>query len=247
MKKRLLIISIIVVVVAVFAGGTYAWFNANDSITNTFNVGGVTVEQIEQQRNPDTGELEDFENGKILAPVIDNSNAKDDPYGNFKDKIVTVKNIGKSSAYVQTYVAVPSVLDDAGIVHIYDTDAVSKGWIKQTDVDATKDGDQPFYITVIDGQKYNVYLYRHTKILQKDEVTGSVIDGVYLDMAVNKKDGRFIMDDKIIEGFNANGELFVYVCTQAMQSKNFDDYSSALNSGFPLNVESMPDFSQVQP
>ena len=67
MKKRLLIISIIVVVVAVFAGGTYAWFNANDSITNTFNVGGVTVEQIEQQRNPDTGELEDFENGKIFA------------------------------------------------------------------------------------------------------------------------------------------------------------------------------------
>lgn len=251
MKKKLIIISVIVVAIAIATiGGSYAWFNAADSIQNTFTIGGVKVKQIEQQRNPETGELEDFENGKILAPVINNDDAKNDPYGNFKDKIVTVENIGKDDAYVQTYVAVPAVLDNAGIVHIYDNEAVANGWKKVTDVDANTDGQQKCFENVsINYQSYNVYLYRYTKVLVKGETTEPLMDGVYIDMlAEQSKDHNFFaLNGEPIYGFDKRGELYVYVCTQAMQAKNFDDYAYALETGYGTGADSLPDFTNVVP
>ena len=254
MRRKILLISLVVAVIAVLTVGTFAWFNANDEIKNVFAIGGVEVKQIEQQRNPDTGVLEEFEDYKRVAPVIDNANAKNDPYNNFQDKIVSVKNIGKSDAYVQTYVAIPASLDNAGVIHIYDSDASSNGWVKVSDVDATADGSQPCFPDVlIDGQKYNIYLYRYTDILESGDTTKKLMDGVFIDMRADQsKDEQrkyFTIDGKEITGFDRTGELRVYVCTQAMQAKNFEKlgYEAALIEGFGTGSESLPNFNEVTP
>lgn len=247
MRRKILFISLIVVVIALVSVGTFAWFNAADEVKNVFTIGGVKVEQIEQQRNPSTGELEEFQNGKKLAPVLDNDNPTLDQH--FKDKIVTVKNTGKSEAYIQTYVAIPSVLDDAGILHIYDDNALSNGWIKVSDLDEKTDGEQSFLVTKINSISYNVYLYRYTKSISKGDITKPVIEGVYIDSIADRSDDHnfFVVNNVAIEGFDRTGELFVYVCTQAMQSSGFDNYADALVKGFGTGSESLPDFSNVIP
>ena len=261
MKKKVLIASLIVAVVAIAAiGGSLAWFADNDSIENVFTIGSIEIDQHEQQRN-ELGELVDFEQNKQLIPVINNDTAKTDV--NFQDKIVTVENTGINDAYVQTYVAVPASLDNAGVIHIYDKEASTNGWEKVTDVDTATDGVQPFFADVtIEGAKYNVYLYRYTDILPADSaassITAPVIDGVYIDMATDLDiirdettgditEAYFVINGAKVTDFDPTGNLYVYVATQGIQAKGFNDYTSALTSGFGTGVTSLPDFSVVNP
>ena len=261
MKKKILIASLVVAVIAIaVVGGSLAWFTDNDSVENVFTIGSVEIEQHEQQKN-ELGELVDFEQNKQLIPVINNDDAKNDV--NFQDKIVTVENTGKNDAYVQTYVAVPASLDNAGVVHIYDKEASTNGWEKVADVDTATDGVQPCFADVdIDGKKYNVYLYRYTNILPANSAalstTASVIDGVYIDMATDLDiirdettgditEAYFVINGTKVTDFDPTGNLYVYVATQGIQAKGFNDYESALTSGFGTGINSLPDFSVVNP
>lgn len=265
-KKKVLTVSLVIAVLAIaLVGGSLAYFMDTDETENVFIIGSVGIEQIEQQRKEDdagnkTDELEDFVNDKILIPIIDTENIKDDP--NFQDKIVTVKNTGKNQdkgfgknpAYVQTYVAVPAALDNAGVLHIYDDDAAANGWEKVADVDTAAAGEQAKFENVdIDGKSYNVYLYRYIKELAPDAVTEYVIYGVYIDPAAdiditrddagNITEAYFVMNHETIKAFNAAAmQLDVYVATQAIQSETFSSYTQALEN-FGTGASSLPDFA----
>lgn len=231
MKKKIVVASLVIALLAIAVGGSLAWFTANDEVKNVFTVGSVVIEQNE-----------DFVQESQLLPVVgeDPTDADD----NYIKKAVTVENTGINSAYVQTYVAVPAVLDNNGILKLYDANLAANGW--------SKEGVVATGIS-IEGETipYNVYLYRYDSILAKDVETAPCLEYVYIDKTIDLntydlKDAEgnegtdgvtdtayFVLADGTeITGFNAAGNLNVYVATQAVQADGFDGAEQALESAF---------------
>ena len=236
MKKKILALSAAVVLIALaVAGGSLAWFTDSDETTNVFTVGSIDIVQ---------NEIFD-ENSAMLVPVVGNDPADADD--NYIEKRVTVENIGRNEAYVQTYVAVPAVLDNNGILRLYDKNAATNGWTK-IDGDVNADGVQPVATDVsVDGETllYNLYLYTYDGVLAKNTETAACIEYVYIDPAIDLNvcdlegnDGLgdtayFVLaDGSEITEFNATGELNVYVATQAVQTVGFDNAQSAFDASF---------------
>ena len=239
MKKKLTVVSLVLVLLAIAVGGSLAYFMDSDEATNVFTIGSVEIEQHEQQRKKDTegnytSELEAFVQNKQLIPVGSNATAKSDK--NFQDKIVTVQNKGKNDAYVQTFVAVPKALADAGVLHIYNNGATTYGWTKSATTYTVAES------AIVDGgsaAEYTVYKYTYNSTLAAGATTDAAIEGVYIDQATDMDvtyaaDGTtiqsayFTMNNTTITGFDANGSLNVYVATQAIQADGFADASAAL-------------------
>ncbi len=237
MKKKILIIALTLALVAIVAvGGTLAWFTDTDELKNVFTVGSVDIVQ---------NEVFD-EQTAMLVPVVGNDPTDADD--NYIEKKVTVENIGKNAAYVQTYVAVPAVLDNNGILKLYDINASANGWTK-IDGNENADGVQPVATDItLDGETipYNVYLYRYNTALEKDTETKASLEYVYIDPSIDlnvydieegdgvKDTAYFVLaDGSEINGFNAAGKLNVYVATQAVQTVGFDSAESAFDASFP--------------
>ena len=122
-KKSILMAAIAVMLVAVLVvGGTLAYFTDTKSATNTFTVGNVKINLIEQQRKLDaagnkTTDLEGFQQNQHLYPIVGSAQGEKDTLGmptakNYVDKMVTIKNTGTEKAYIRAYFAIPSALDD---------------------------------------------------------------------------------------------------------------------------------------
>ena len=122
-KKSILMAAIAVMLVAVLVvGGTLAYFTDTKSATNTFTVGNVKIDLLEQQRKLDaagnkTTELEAFKQGQQLYPIVGSAQGEKDTLGmpiakNYVDKMVTIQNTGTEKAYIRAYFAIPSALDD---------------------------------------------------------------------------------------------------------------------------------------
>ena len=102
MKKKLIAISLVVAMLAVaIVGGSLAYFTDTKSATNTFTVGNVKIDLIEQQKGENG--LEDFDQHKTLVPGKSND-------GNAVSKIATVKNAGKNDAWVWAELRIPKYL-----------------------------------------------------------------------------------------------------------------------------------------
>lgn len=102
-KKKILVLALTIAMVAILAvGGSLAYLTDTDAATNTFTVGNVKIDLIEQQTDGDGG-LEDFEQGKVLKPGKSND-------GNAVSKIVTVKNTGANDAWVWVELKIPEAL-----------------------------------------------------------------------------------------------------------------------------------------
>ncbi len=116
MKKKLTAIFLCVALVAIaIVGASLAYFTDTDQATNTFAVGNVKIELIEQQRGENG--LVPFEQNKKLYPIVGSAQGDKDEYGmpiakNYVDKMVTIKNTGSEKAYIRAYFAIPSALDD---------------------------------------------------------------------------------------------------------------------------------------
>lgn len=244
MKKKLTVTAVAIALIAIAVGGTLAWFNDTDEVTNVFTVGSVDIEQKEVFD----------EDAAQLLPVVgtDPTVATD----NYIEKKVTVANVGGNDAYVQTYVAVPAVLDNNGIVKLYDGNLAGKGWTK-VDIDPAADGVQPFATGVsITGETllYNVYLYRYNSVLpaETNNETTACLEYVYIDSSIDlntydlkdaagnagtdgvKDTAYFVLEDGTeVTDFDATGKLNVYVATQGVQAKGFANAEAALTSVFP--------------
>ena len=102
MKKKIIALCLIVALAATAViGGTLAYFTDTDSAKNTFTVGGVSIDLIEQQTSKNG--LVSFEQSKPLVPGKSND-------GNAQSKIVTVKNTGNNDAWVWVDMLIPSAL-----------------------------------------------------------------------------------------------------------------------------------------
>ena len=256
-KKVIALILAIALLVIAAIGGTMAYFTDKDSAENTFTVGNVKIDLIEQQENEDGTALEDYTNPKVLNPIVGSAQGEKDALGqptakNYVDKIVTVKNTGKNDAYVRAYFAIPSALDDGyetfnpglNVLHFnfgnYKDGTTLKStfgnqWIWQPG----KDGkDWKYYETKIDGVAYNVYYADYYKTLPAGKTTEQLLSGVYLDKNVDMKDGKYIdtrkpdADLSILEG-----EVKLPVMAVAVQADGFDSADAAVTAAFGANYD----------
>lgn len=245
MKKKILVLCLVVALaVTAVVGGTLAYFTDTDEATNTFTAGGVKIDLIEQERDGQGG-LQEFTQGQVLMPIVGSAQGEKDDLGqpvaeNYVDKMVTIKNTGKSGAYVRAYFAIPSDLDDgyetfnagANILHFNFGNANG----------ATTYGNQwnwmhgnkwNYFETTIDGVAYNVYYADYYQILPAGATTEQFVSGVYLDKNVDMKDGKYIdtrfpdADLSILAG-KVNCPVFAV----AVQAAGFDTVDEAVTAAF---------------
>ena len=248
MKKKLTAIFLCVALVAIaIVGASLAYFTDTDQATNTFAVGNVKIELIEQQRGENG--LVPFEQNKKLYPIVGSAQGDKDEYGmpiakNYVDKMVTIKNTGSEKAYIRAYFAIPSALDDgyetfnAGLNTLHfnfgnengvSTEGAEWKW--------THDNKWNYFETTIDGVAYNVYFADYHQALPAGKTTEQFISGVYLDSHVdmdaqgNYIDTRFPNADLSILKGTVNCPVFAV----AVQAEGFDNAADAITAAFGAN------------
>ena len=250
MKKKITALCLCVALLAVaVVGASLAYFTDNDQADNTFTAGSVKIDLIEQQVNEDGTALEGFKQNQVLMPIVGSAQGEKDDFGqpvaeNYIDKIVTIKNTGKSDAYIRAYFAIPSALDDgyetfnagANILHFnfgnengVSTEGVEWQW--------THDSKWNYFETTIDGVAYNVYFADYHQALPAGKTTEQFISGVYLDSHVdmdaqgNYIDTRFPKADLSILKGTVNCPVFAV----AVQAEGFDNAADAITAAFGAN------------
>ena len=249
-KKKILTLALaaIIAVVAV-TGASFAYLTDTKQATNTFTVGNVKIELIEQQRG-ENGELENFAQGKRLLPIVGSAQGEKDEYGmpiakNYVDKMVTVKNTGSEDAYIRVYFAIPSALDDgyetfnagANVLHFNFGNKIVNGAVistEGTDWIWTHGNKWNYYETTIDGISYNVYYADYNTAVAADEVTTQAVQGVYLDKSFEmKEDGAYAFGNKLTldEGWDWS-KVSCPVFSVACQAGGFDSAADAFAAAF---------------
>lgn len=252
MKKKILTLCLVVALAATaIVGGTLAYFTDTDTETNTFTAGGVKIDLIEQQVNKEGTALEKFEQNQVLMPIVGSAQGDKDQFGqpvaeNYIDKIATIKNDGKSDAYVRAYFAIPSALDDgydtfnAGLNVLHFNFGNNKGvstfgnewnWKNAS-------GTWKYYETEIGGVKYNVYYADYTKVLAADATTEQFISGVYLDSHVDMVDGKYVDTRNLQADISVlEGTVKCPVMAVAVQAAGFDNADAAVEAAFGANFD----------
>ncbi|MBP3371871.1 MAG: hypothetical protein J6L88_05025, partial [Clostridia bacterium] len=200
-KKRVatLVLSI-ALLLAVTVGGTLAYLTDTDSDVNVMTLGNVDIEQIEQQLGADGKTLETFVDNKELYP------------GTEVSKIVSVKNVGKSPAYVRTLIAIETIASD--------TFEYEASWETQ----GTKVG----VFDCGDGKGYDLYVVTYPDVLKPEEVTAESLLGIALG-----KDGT--NEDMAALG----GSYEIPVLSQAVQTNGFANANAAFAAALPLTEENV--------
>ena len=252
-KRKILALASAVCMVAILAiGGTLAYFTSTDKETNTFTVGGVTIDLIEQQRGEKDGEktLVPFEDEKVLMPIVGSAQGEQEVVGgvklptakNYVDKIISIKNTGKSEAYVRVFVAVPTALQNGQTPNAPRFDVLHWNF----NGDSCADGQWTDEIvvanpTVIDGVEYKIYSRTYTTALKPGDTTRTpAYIGFYLDKTVDKNaDGKWTVDwgkgPEVIDYDLGNG-VKIPVFAQAVQAAGFGNAKDAFAaSGLPSN------------
>ena len=252
MKKKITAIFLCVALVAIaIVGASLAYFTDTDKATNTFTAGGVKIELIEQQSNEDHTDFVPYEGDKVLMPIVGSAQGEKYPNGqpkaaNYIDKVVTIKNTGKSDAWIRAYYAVPSALDDGfgesfnagmNILHgNFGNKFTEEGTLVTTYENEWKwknNGKWQYFETVMDGVSYNVYFADYHQPVAAGDTTAQFISGVYLDKNVDMKDGKYIdprhpdADLSILEG-----TVKYPVFAVAVQAEGFDTAAAAMEAAF---------------
>ena len=253
MKKKITAIFLCVALVAIaIAGASLAYFTDTDNETNTFTVGNVKIDLIEQQRGENG--LEPFEQNKKLYPIVGSAQGEKDDLGmptakNYVDKMVTIQNTGSEKAYIRAYFAIPSALDDGyetfnaglNVLHFNFGNKVENGVVTSTEGTEwiwTHGGKWNYFETTLsDGIKYNVYYADYYQAVDAGATTAQLVSGVYLDKTFDIKDGKcyaFGKEVTLDAGWNWNSvscPVFAIAC----QAEGFDNASDAITAAFSAN------------
>lgn len=250
MKKKLTAIFLCVALVAVaIIGGTLAYFTDTDKETNTFAVGNVKIDLIEEERDGNGGK-QDFTQNKKLYPIVGSAQGEKDALGmptakNYVDKMVTIKNTGSEKAYIRAYFAIPSALDDGyetfnagmNILHFNFGNKVVDGTVTSTygvEWNWQHDGKWNYFETTIDGIAYNVYYADYFEAVDAGATTEQFVQGVYLDKSFDIKDGKcyaFGKEVTLDNGWNWNN-VSCPVFAVAVQAEGFDNAADAMDAAF---------------
>ena len=251
-KRKILVLALSLSMVAILAiGGTLAYFTDTDSATNTFTVGNVKIDLIEQESNEDGTGLVNYVDGKTLMPIVGSAQGEKKPNGqpaakNYIDKVVTIKNTGKSAAWVRAYFAIPSDLDDGYETFNAGLNTLHFNFGNEDGV--TTEGNQwkwmhgskwNYFETEIGGVAYNVYFADYYQPLAAGATTEQFISGVYLDKSFDMKGDKYYAFGKEINlsGLIVNGDLTVScpVMAVACQADGFDSADAAITEAFGAN------------
>jgi len=209
MKKKILVISLTVSLIAIAAlGATLAYFTDTKDVTNTFTMGNVKIELKEivgyENDQPTYGEPTD---GKVdFGTVLPGSEIIKAPF---------VKNIGANDAYVQLKVTIDNsaafdkLFSDYNAVHstapltIFDffKHAPGAGWT---------------YIRNAESGNTRTYIFQYNTKLEKDEETSPIFTKVVIPTFLDDE-----FDDANISAFT------IGITAQAIQADNFVDAAAA--------------------
>ena len=234
MKKVLLMCTAYVLVAALAIGGTVAYLQDDDSDVNVMTLGNVSIEQIEQEWNADETALQDFTQAKPLYPYVgnlgwENTTDNDGAYRRFTmnnvvDKYVSVKNTGKSDAYVRTIIALEMgdfSYDDLGnIIGV----SINKYNGSEFQFIGAWDWTDDFEAE-IDGKNYNIMVAVHKDAIEPGETTIPSLLQVYMNKDATNE------DCEKIDG-NGNNAYDILVFSQAVQAAGFADAETALDAAF---------------
>ena len=246
MKKKLTAIALVVALLAVAViGGTLAYFTDTDSAKNTFAVGNVKIELIEQERGENG--LQDFTQEKKLYPIVGSAQGEKDEYGmpiakNYVDKMVTVKNTGSEKAYIRAYFAIPSALDDGyetfnagkNVLHFNFGNTAAGTSTAEVEWIWKHGSNWNYFETTMDGIKYNVYFADYYQAVDAGATTEQFLQGVYLDKSFDIKDGKayaFGEEITLDEGWDWNS-VSCPVFAVACQAEGFDSAAAAMEAAF---------------
>ena len=238
-----------VLVVMAIAGATVAYFTDTDNETNTFAVGNVKIDLIEQQRGENG--LVPFEQNKKLYPIVGSAQGEKDGYGmptakNYVDKIVTVQNTSTEKAYIRAYFAIPSALDDGydtfnaglNVLHFNFGNKVENGVVTSTEgaewIWTHGSKWNYFETTLSDGIKYNVYYADYATAVAAGATTEQFIQGVYLDKSFDLRDGKCFAFGKEVTLDNGWdwSKVSCPVFAIACQAEGFDNAAAAMEAAF---------------
>ena len=242
LKKVLLMCTAYVLVAALAIGGTIAYLQDTDSDVNVMTLGNVSIEQIEQERDAN-GNLVPFTQAKPLYPAVYEGDqlymvpADQQPVSSVKDwevtpinenvidKIVTVKNTGKSEAYVRTIIAfeTDNATDNTAWNKMHQIVNRNRETVAQSVLEYVE----------IDGVGYVILMYTYKAALAPGETSMPSLKQVYMNKEVTNE------DCEAVDG-NKNGVYDILVISQAIQTEGFDNAATALNTGFgELNAENV--------
>ena len=254
MKKKITALCLCVALLAVaIVGASLAYFTDTDTATNTFTVGNVKIDLIEQEKT-DNG-LGEFTQEKTLVPGKSND-------GNAVSKIVTVKNTGKNDAWVWVELRIPKYLvstkyptnesknalhwNSYGCFNVeynsgnYWKLATSDGIVDEshkvtnTDMVAVEDGlwnDYKYVRTEKIGEtEYVVIRTTMAKKLPADKISLPCLAQVYMDWRVTtSEDGKqFILPGGDPISVDASWEIIVNA--YAIQADSFDSVDAAVTA-----------------
>ena len=222
-KLRTILLMGLAAIIAVSSaiGGTLAYLTDTESAVNVMTVGSVKIEQIEQQRDA-TGALVDFEQNKPALPAVgpiewdatlqgvNGYNVKmfTPDLKNVVDKIISVKNTGKTKAFIRTIVAIE---EPAGVpndlIHIN---------INTAGIDVSD-----YMSAEIGGVNYTVVVFTYADALEPGASSAPSLLQVFLDSkGTNEECAKF-------------GDTWeIMAITQAVQA---DGFESAAVAPFALN------------
>lgn len=220
MKKKVLSLCLVAMLaLTAVVGGTMAYFTDTDNETNTFTVGNVDIDLIE-----------DFEQGSKLNPGDKNTNAV--------NKDAWVKNEGNNDAWIRVKVYVPSALDQLTTPQ-YTEDGYLVAAAYNTVHWNTVKGNEAIWnvekanveaVAVTEGEYagYNEYVFYYNEIVPAGATTEQLLEQVYLDSKVDYdvENGYYTINGEEIKYDFANG-VDIKVVAEAIQAEGFTTYEAA--------------------
>lgn len=230
MKKLIILISGILLIFACTFGATFAYLTDTDEANNVMTTGNISIKQIEQQRGAD-GKLEAFTHDKKIYPGVylgydenelpmDGDYFDSDEVYNSIDKIITVENTGRSSAYVRTVIAFEQGsfdgerFDELLIMNKNDADW---SWKKVGNDIILNDGGVE--------RKYSIYCVEYNSVLESGDVTAPNLKQILFS-------GSFEFDEVNTLDPDEDGEYTILVFTQAVQCEGFQNADEAFAASF---------------
>ena len=180
-KKKLLSLSLVVIMLAILSFGTLAWFTDNDSAENRFTIGGAGQEDADKVFSVDVKENVDGANG------VDNKDFEKLLPGDKFKKEAYITNTGSYDQYIRVVMTITDWELIKNLVTINMDNAFASNWhIYDSGVDVKDDVLVPYAnANVVDGDLV-VTMYLNKKLAPNETV--NIMDYVQISSAATRDD-----------------------------------------------------------